>query len=93
MERQIMKFKAEMVKEEGLFENLLLNIKDACMEQKTKKELTKSTNNLLTSIQGEKNKLQNSMKQSKLKVENDEEGPGGSFGCPTDCKEAQSLHK
>lgn len=42
MQRQIMKFKAEMVKEEGLFENLFLSIRDAPMEQKTRKELSKT---------------------------------------------------
>lgn len=69
MERQVMKFKAEMVKEEGLHENLQVNLKDTSMEQKTKQQLTKATKDISKSIVNEKDKLAAFLKKKSFKVE------------------------
>ena len=64
-----MKFKAELVKEEGLRENLQVNLKDTSMEQKTKQQLTKATKEISNNIVNEKDKLAAFLKKKNFKVE------------------------
>ena len=70
MATQVMKFKADMVKDEGLYENVMLALKDASMEQKAKKDLVKSTKGLQNSLQEQNGEASEIIKHAKFTVEN-----------------------
>ena len=69
MEKQLLKFKAELAKEENLLETILVDAKGASMEQKKKQGLNKSVKEELKQVSKCKGILQALVGKKSLKME------------------------
>ena len=68
MEKQLMKFKAEVAKEESLLETVLVDAKGASMEQKAKLALNKAVKKEIANLTSQKAELAAMLNKNSLKV-------------------------
>ena len=68
MEKQLMKFKSEMAKEENLLETTLVDAKSVSLEQKSKMTLTKAVKQELAKLSTQKTALSAMLSKKSLKV-------------------------
>ena len=69
MEKQLMKFKAEVAKEESLLETVLVDAKGASMEQNKKLALNKAVKKEIANLTSQKAELAAMLNKKSLKVE------------------------
>ena len=91
MEKQLLKFKAELAKEENLLETILVDAKGASMEQKKKQGLNKPVKEELKQVSKCKGILQALLGKKSLKMEDVKEGLQQALASLTSAKKVRAI--